>query len=206
MLFRSLTQVGRALARLGIEHIPSYSPQARGRSERLNRTFQDRLVNELRVAGIATLDAANQYLAEQFVPQHNATFARAPRDPASAFVPLGAVDLDAILCHEEDRVVARDNTVTVAGHVLQIAPQPGRRSCAGLTVTVRRHLDGRYTITRGSHRLGEYHADRQAVGRSAVQLGARRSADRLGCPRTNNRRPRQAGVSPVSAHVVGATG
>ncbi len=106
-----LTQVGRALARLGIEHIPSYSPQARGRSERLNRTFQDRLVNELRVAGITTLAAANRYLTDQFVPQHNATFARAPRDPASAFVPLGAADLDVILCHEEERVVARDNTL-----------------------------------------------------------------------------------------------
>ena len=93
---------------------PSYSPQARGRSERLNRTFQDRLVNELRVAGIATLEAANRYLAERFVPQHNATFARAPRDPASAFVALGAADLDAILCHEEARVVARDNTVSVS--------------------------------------------------------------------------------------------
>ena len=105
-----LTQVGRALAHLGIEHIPAYSPQARGRSERLNRTFQDRLVNELRVAGITTLAAANQYLADHFVPQHNATFARAPRDPASACVPLGAVDLEAILCHKEERVVARDNT------------------------------------------------------------------------------------------------
>ena len=139
-----LTQVGRALARLGIEHIPSYSPQARGRSERLNRTFQDRLVNELRVAGIATIEAANRYLAEHFLPQHNATFARVARDPASAFVPLGDVDLDAIRCHEEARVVARDNTVTVAGRVLQIAPQPGRRSCASLSVTVRQHLDGRY--------------------------------------------------------------
>ena len=105
-----LTQVGRALARLGVEHIPAYSPQARGRSERLNRTFQDRLVNELRVAGIATIEAANGYLADRFVPQHNATFARAPRDPASAFVALGSADLDAILCHEETRIVARDNT------------------------------------------------------------------------------------------------
>src|SRR3954470_14127374 len=67
-----LTQVGRALARLGIEHIPAYSPQARGRSERLNRTLQDRLVNELRVAGITTLEAANHYLAASFIPQHNA--------------------------------------------------------------------------------------------------------------------------------------
>src|SRR6185436_14745975 len=135
-----LTHVGRALAHLGIEHIPSYSPQARGRSERLNRTFQDRLVNELRVAGIATIEAANRYLTETFVPQHNATFARAPRDPASAFVPLGEVDLETILCHEEARVVGRDNTVTLRHQVLQIAPQAGRRSCAGLEVTVRQHL------------------------------------------------------------------
>jgi transposase len=163
-----LTQVGRALARLGIEHIPSYSPQARGRSERLNRTFQDRLVNELRVAGITTLAAANRYLADQFVPQHNATFARAPRDPASAFVPLGAVDLEAILCHEEERVVARDNTVTISGQVLQIAPQPGRRSCVGLTVTVRQHLDGRHTITRGTQRLGTFRADGRPMDAAAA--------------------------------------
>src|SRR5437667_2008237 len=136
-----LTQVGQALHRLGIEHIPSYSPQARGRSERMNRTLQDRLVNDLKAAGASTMEKANADLADRFVPQHNATFARAPRDPASAFVPLGAVDLDAILCHEEERVVARDNTVTLRGRVLQLAAQPGRRSCVGLTVTVRHHLD-----------------------------------------------------------------
>lgn len=162
-----LTQVGRALAQLGIEHIPSYSPQARGRSERLNRTFQDRLVNELRVAEIATLEAANRYLADHFVPQHNVTFARPPRDPASAFVPLGDADLDAILCHEEARVVARDNTVTLRGQVLQIAPQPGRRSCAGLSVTLREHVDGRYTITRGALRLGTFTADGRPVDAAA---------------------------------------
>lgn len=158
-----LTQVGRALARLGIEHIPAYSPQARGRSERLNRTLQDRLVNELRVAGITTLEAANQYLAATFIPQHNATFACAPRDPASAFVPIGDVDLDAILCHEEARIVSRDNTVTFAGRVLQIAPQPGRRSCAGLTVLVRHHVDGRFTVSRGSQRLGTFRENGQPV-------------------------------------------
>ena len=163
-----LTQLGRALARLGVEHIPSYSPQARGRSERLNRTFQDRLVNELRVAEITTLAAANRYLTDQFVPQHNATFARAPRDPASAFVPLGAADLDGMLCHEEERVVARDNTVTIAGQVLQIAPQPGRRSCVGLSVTVRQHLDGRYTITRGTQRLGTFRDDGRPLDAAAA--------------------------------------
>jgi transposase len=158
-----LTQVGRALQRLGVEHIPAYSPQARGRSERLNRTFQDRLVNELRVVGIRSLEAANAYLRETFLPQYNATFARRPRDPVSAFVPLGPVNLDAILCHEDERVVAPDNTVTLGGQTLQIAPQPGRRSCAGLHVTVRRHLDGRYSVTRGSQTLGVFRADGQPV-------------------------------------------
>ena len=75
-----VTQVGRALARLGIEHIVSFSPQARGRSERMNRTLQGRLVNELRVAKICTLEAANRYLRQRFVPMLNATFGRAPAE------------------------------------------------------------------------------------------------------------------------------
>src|SRR5213594_1901765 len=81
-----LTQVGRALARLGVEHIVGFSPQARGRSERANGTLQGRLVNELRVAEIRTMVAANQYLRERFLPDYNATFGRAPADPTSAFV------------------------------------------------------------------------------------------------------------------------
>jgi transposase len=168
---RQLTQVGRALARLGIEHIPAYSPQARGRSERLNRTFQDRLVNELRVAKIATLTAANVYLRDRFLPTFNATFSCPPADPASAFVPLGRVDLEQILCHQEERRVARDNTVTFAGRSFQLPRQPGRRSCAGLEVTIRRHLDGAYSIWQGSRRLGNYSAlpGRPRDRRTAVQ-------------------------------------
>ena len=81
---KRLTQVGRALARLGIEHIPAYSPQARGRSERLNRTLQDRVVNELRAAGIASIPAANEYLRRVFLPRHNATFSHAPRHHETA--------------------------------------------------------------------------------------------------------------------------
>jgi transposase len=158
-----VTQVGRALARLGIEHIPAYSPQARGRSERLHRTFQGRLVNELRVAGITTIAGANAYLRDTFLPQHNATFSRAPRDPATAFVALGKVDLEQILCHEEERVVTDDNTVVLEGRCLQLAKQAGRRTCAGLRVTVRRHLNGEYSIWRGPRRLGRYTAT--AAGR-----------------------------------------
>jgi transposase len=82
-----VTQVGRALHQLGIEHIPAYSPQARGRSERMNRTLQGRLVNELRVAGIRSVDAANRYLREVYLPQHNATFRRPPFDPRQRVRP-----------------------------------------------------------------------------------------------------------------------
>ena len=143
-----LTQVGRAMRQLGIEHIPSYSPQARGRSERANRTLQGRLVNELRVAGIRTVTAANQYLRDHYLPQHNTAFRREPTDPANAFVAIGDTDLDAILCQEDERIVAPDNTVVVDGRLLQIDKQPGRRTCAGLRVQIRQHLDGRITITR----------------------------------------------------------
>jgi transposase len=166
--WRRPTQVGRALARLGIEHIISFSPQARGRSERMNRTLQDRLVNELRAANIRTLEAANRYLGQRFLPTFNARFGRAPMDPTAAFVPLGRVDLDQILCHEEARTVGRDNTVVLDGVVLQIDKQRGRRTCAGLPVLVRRHLDGRHSIWWGPRCLGLY----TAIGRALPRVAA----------------------------------
>ena len=141
-----VTQVGRALARLGIEHIVSFSPQARGRSERMNRTLQGRLVNEFRAAHIRTVEAANRYLQQRFVPTFNATFGRSPSDSTPAFVPVGRIDLEQILCHEEPRTVGRDNTVVLDRVVLQIDKQRGRRTCAGLPVLVRRHLDGRHSV------------------------------------------------------------
>jgi hypothetical protein len=167
-----LTQVGRGLQRLGVEHIPAYSPQARGRSERLNRTFQDRLVNELRVAGIRDAEAANAYLRTTFLPADTATFTRVPRDPASAFVALGPVDLDQILCHEDERTVAKDNTVVLDGVRRQVPKQPGRTSCEGLRVLVRRHLTGEHTAWRGGTRL---------LGRSATspQEKRRKRTDHL---------------------------
>ena len=110
---------------------PQLLPQARGRVERLNRTLQDRLVNELRLAGITTLAAANAYLVERFIPDYNAQFTHPPADPASAFVPLGdTVDLEQLLAEEDDRIVGNDNTVDLDHLVLQLAKQPGRRSCA----------------------------------------------------------------------------
>ena len=153
---KKLTQVGRALHKLGVEHIPSYSPQARGRSERLNRTLQDRLVNELRAAGIRTVGGANRYLRERFIPDYNGRFTVAPSDPARAFVATAGIDLDQILCHEEERVVGQDNVVQLDGVKLQLRAQPDRRRCAGMRVLARRHLDGTHSIWRGAERLGSY--------------------------------------------------
>src|SRR5205807_4377178 len=82
------TQVGRALDRLGVEHIPAYSPQARGRSERLFGTLQDRLPKELKLAGIGDIEAANRFIREVYLPQHNARFAKPPQVAESAFVAV----------------------------------------------------------------------------------------------------------------------
>jgi len=167
-----LTQLGRALQALGVEHILGHSPQARGRSERVNRTLQDRLVNEWRLAGIRSPAAANRYLQEHFLPAYNQTFGRPPAEPASAFVPVSAAQLDAILCHEAARVVGRDNTVALDRVCLQIAKQPGRRTCAGLPVLVRRHLDGRHAVWWGRRCLGRY----DATGRPLTALPPAASA------------------------------
>jgi len=113
------TQVGRALAQLGIELIPAYSPEARGRSERMFGTLQKRLPQELRLAGITTMAAANRFLEEVYLPAHNARFARPAEAVGAAFVPFTG-NLEDILCVQEERVVGNDNTVRYHGRTLQI--------------------------------------------------------------------------------------
>lgn len=114
----TLTNVGRTPAKLGVEQIPAYSPQARGRSEPCFGTLQDRLRNEWKAARISDMDAANVYIRERYVPRHNENFAREPRDPASAFVSIGDADLDQILCIEAKRVVNADTShVKKSGHL-----------------------------------------------------------------------------------------
>ena len=159
----TVTQVGRALVRLGVEHILAYSPQARGRSERVNRTLQDRLVKELHAAGVRTVDRANHYLIEHFLPAYNEEIPRPAADPAMAFVTLGGAPLDQILCHEETRMVGKDNTVVLQGVRLQISKQPGRKTCAGLEVSVRRHLDHTHSIWRGPQCWGRYDQNGRAL-------------------------------------------
>jgi hypothetical protein len=126
------TQVGRALAQLGIEHIPAYSPQARGRCERVFRTLQDRLPKELALAGIGEdIEAANRFIRDVYLPAHNARFAVAPAAAGSAFVPVAEAQWRDILCVQEERVVAPDNTVAWNGRRLQIPPHPARPTSSG---------------------------------------------------------------------------
>jgi len=195
------TQVGRALDRLGIEHIGAYSPQARGRSERLNRTVQGRLVNELHLAGIPTLAAANTYLVKRFLPDYNEEFARPPADPTSAFVPLHGVDLDAILCEQDERTVGKDNVVTLADLPLQLTKQPGRPSCAGLRVTVRRDVHGVLSVWHGARCFGRYDgqgrplADRPQNARAPLaqdQRSRSRLASAIPPAASSRKRPRPA--------------
>ena len=160
---KHLTQVGKALEKAGIEHIASYSPEARGRIERLNRTLQDRLVSELRVAGITEMEEANRYLREVFIPRYNQRFTRPARDQASAFVSCGNADLNQIFCFEEERTVAKDNTVRFHNVILQIEKQPGVPTCAGWHVVVRRHLNGQFSIWKGPRLLGCFEQDGTAA-------------------------------------------
>jgi len=153
------TQLGRALDRLGIELITAYSPQARGRGERLWRTWQGRLPQELRVAGITTVEGANQYLREIFMPWHNQSLTVQAAEPTqSAFVTISpSTPLDQIFSIHISRYVNADNTVQYMNRFLQIPPQPGVRfSFAGIKVTVHRHLDQTISITYGHHTLGRY--------------------------------------------------
>ena len=185
---RHPTQVGRALAHLGIEHIGAYSPQARGRGERLNRTVQGRLVNELHLAGITTVAAANAYLTERFIADYNDEFAHPPADPTSAFVPLHSVDLDGILCEAAERTVSPDNVVTLDAVALQIAKQPGRRTCAGLRVTVRRDVQGVVSVWHGARCFGRY----DAAGRPLAAARPRNARAHVAQQHRSAPRPRPA--------------
>jgi hypothetical protein len=153
-----LTQMGRALKQLGIEHIPSYSPEGRGRMERLFGTLQSRLPPLMRQEGLASIEAANRWLATVYIPQHNARFAVAATEEGTAFVPfVGA--LDDILCVQDERVVGNDNTVRYAGRVLQIPEQRHRRHFVKAAVRVHAYPDGRLAIFHGPRRLADYEAD-----------------------------------------------
>jgi transposase len=151
-----LTQVGRALRELGIQMIPAYSPQARGRSERNFSTWQGRLPQELRLAGCTTLEAANRFLREHYVAEFNRRFQVQPEQTGSAFVPCRKAHLDDVFCLQWQRTVNRDNTVSFENLHLQIEPVRWRATLAGCSVTVHQHLDGTLSLHFGPHCLGRY--------------------------------------------------
>jgi len=151
------TQVGRALAQLGIEHIPAYSPEARGRSERAFRTLQDRLVKELALAGIGDdVEAANAYIRDVYLPAHNARFAVAAEQEGAAFVPAEPHQWRDVLCHQETRQVAPDNTVKWRGQRLQIPESRLRPHFVRASVRVNAYPDGALALFWGPHRIAEF--------------------------------------------------
>jgi transposase len=150
------TQVGRALAHLGVEHIAAYSPEARGRSERMFATLQDRLVKELALASIGTVEAANRFIRDVYLPAHNARFAVQAEQPGSAFVAIPGVDLQEVLCVQEERTVGNDNTVVFHRLRLQIPPGPLRPHFVKARVKVRQYPDGTCAIFHGPRCIGRY--------------------------------------------------
>jgi len=153
----TLTQIGRALREAGTQHIPSYSPQARGRSERLNRTLQGRIPQELRLRGIKTLKEANKYLKTEYLREHNKRFSRKPEQKGSAFTKVPkTLDLDKIFCFKHERTVNNDNTISFNRRILQIGPSKLRISFAKCKVTVYEHIDGSITVGYGPHMVGYY--------------------------------------------------
>jgi transposase len=153
------THVGHALARLGIEHIAAYSPQARGRSERMFDTLQGRLPQELRLFGITETAEANRYIREIYLPVHNDLFTTPPQIAESAFVPVrDPASLVDILCIQQTRVVARDNTVSYEGRSLQLPNSPARAHYVKAKVRVHEYPDGTLAVFHGPRRLARYNA------------------------------------------------
>jgi hypothetical protein len=153
-----LTQFGRALKQLGIEHIAAYSPQARGRSERVFSTLQDRLPKELKLAGISTVEAANRWLSESYMTEHNKRFAIVAEQEGSAFVADTTGAWREILCVQEERIVGNDNTVKWQRLNLQLPPSRLRPHFVKANVRVHEYPDGELAVYWGPHRLADYDA------------------------------------------------
>ena len=171
-----LTQVGRALRDLGVQMIPAYSPEARGRSERNFGTWQGRLPQELRLRGIRTVEAANAFLREHYIAEFNRRFQVAAVQRGSAFTACPRRDLDLIFSLQFERTVNRDNTVSFQNLNLQIERVSWKGTLAGCNVVVHQHLDGHLSLTYGPHRLGQYTA--HGVPMQTAKIAARRAVEK----------------------------
>lgn len=150
------TQFGRAMHQLGIEMIPAYSPEARGRSERAFRTHQERLPKELAMHGITTMSEANKYLKKFYMPSFNAEFAVPAASEGSAFVPWISGAIDDILCEQYERTARKDNCVSFEGLTLQIPKDDYRCHYNKVKVRVHRYVNGQLAIYHGPRKLAEY--------------------------------------------------
>jgi transposase len=166
-----LTQVGRAMKELGVQMIPAYSPQARGRSERNFGTWQGRLPQELRLAGISGLEEANRFLRERYIAVFNEKFAVTAAEKGTAFRRTGRADLEWVFTLQTERVVSKDNTVAITDRSWQIEKSRFRNSLAGCTVTIHEHLNGEISIRYGPHVVGRYTADGNQIERRQRQRG-----------------------------------
>jgi transposase len=164
-----LTQVGRAMKELGVQMIPAYSPQARGRSERSFGTWQGRLPQELRLAGINGLEEANRFLRERYIARFNEKFTVAAAEKGTAFRRTARADLDWVFTVQTERVVSKDNTVAITDRSWQLEKSRFRNSLAGCTVTIHEHLNGEISIRYGPHVLGRYTANGDPIGRTRGQ-------------------------------------
>jgi len=153
-----LTQVGRAMKELGVQTIAAYSPQARGRSERSFGTWQGRLPQELRLAGISTVEQANAFLNERYITEFNDKFTVPAKEKGTAFRRTSRTDLNWVFTVQTERVVAKDNTVAIGDQSWQLEKVRFRNSLAGSTVTIHEHLDGSISIRFGPHVVGRYAA------------------------------------------------
>jgi len=158
-----LTQVGRAMKELGVQMIPAYSPQARGRSERNFGTWQGRLPQELRLAGITTVEGANAFLRARYIAEFNAKFTVPAKEKGTAFRKTTRADLNWIFTVQTERVVEKDNTVAIVERRWQLEKSRFRSSLAGCTVTIHEHLDETVSIRFGPHVVGRYRADGQPL-------------------------------------------
>lgn len=164
-----VTQVGRALKELGVQMIPAYSPQARGRSERNFGTWQGRLPQELRLARIHTLEEANRFLREHYIAVFNRKFTVAPEQKGTAFRRTSRSDLDWIFTVQTERIVAKDNTVAIGDRVWQIEKSRFRSTLAGCTVTIHEHLDGRVSLRYGPHVVGRFDSQERSIPKANQQ-------------------------------------
>jgi len=137
------TQIERALKELGVQIIYAGSAQAKGRVERAWGTFQDRLCSELRLHNISTLEGANHYLLEEYIPKHNRKFSHPAKESGSAYQPVPkGLNLNNIFCIKDKRTVAADNTISYRTKYYQILPNEYRISFAKAEVMVHEWLDG----------------------------------------------------------------